>query len=116
MYILDPRSYYVQIKPIVDDEEDWTGQLEVNIIGDKQNPLQKDGLKHLQHLTELVACSIAYMEENPDYYTKLEEFLASPDNDEDEYISFKETVDDKIEKVEGNVVKLSFKSRTKGSA
>jgi|TARA_R100001510_G_scaffold53045_1_gene54277 hypothetical protein len=113
---LDPSSFYIQLKPVVDDENDWTGELEVNILHDRDNPLKKDGLIHLAHLTDLVACSIAYMEENPDYYTKMEEFLSSPDNDEGEYISFEERVDDRIEKVEGNVVKLSFQSRTKGSA
>tara|TARA_R100000951_G_scaffold28622_2_gene24543 strand:- start:84 stop:434 length:351 start_codon:yes stop_codon:yes gene_type:complete len=116
MYKTDPLSFYVQLKPQVDDEDDWTGELEVNILYDKRSPLKSDGFLHLKHLTELVACTIAYMEENPDFYENLTEFLMSPENCEDDHSSHEETVTPEIESIEGNVVRLSFNSKTRGSA
>ena len=116
MQKIDPTSFYVQLKPDLDDEDDWTGALEVNILYDRQSPLKLDGFLHLKHLTELVACTIAYMEENPEFYEKIGDFLSSPENFEDveDYLEDEETP--KIESIEGNVVKLSFKSGTKGNA
>jgi hypothetical protein len=63
------------------------------------------------HLSEVVACSVAYMEENPDLIGKIEEFIDRPDNDE---IPTKE--EPEIQYTDGNVVKLNFGSRTKGNA
>ena len=116
MQKIDPTSIYVQLKPDLDDENDWTGALEVNILYDKKSPLKRDGFLHLKHLTELVACTIAYMEENPEFYEKIGDFLLSPENFEDEEYSFDDDVTPQIESIEGNVVKLSFKSGTKGNA
>lgn len=113
---IDPTSFYVQLKPELDDEDDWTGALEVNILYDKKSPLKRDGFLHLKHLTELVACTIAYMEENPEFYEKIGDFLLSPENYEDKDSYIEDDVSPKIESVDGNVVKLSFKTKTGGSA
>lgn len=108
---IDPTSFCIQLKPVVDEDYAWTGELEVNIITDKQNPLDKASYMSMMHLSEIVACSVAYMEENPELIGKIEEFIESPDYNE---VATKEEPD--VEYTDGNVVKLHFKSRTKGSA
>lgn len=113
---IDPTSFYVELKPELDDENDWTGELEVNILYDKKSPLKLDGFLHLKHLTQLVACTIAYMEENPEFYEKIGDFLLSPEIYEDEEYQSKDDVKPHVESIEGNVVKLSFKTKTGGSA
>jgi|TARA_R100000149_G_C5786518_1_gene80049 heat shock protein HspQ len=108
---IDPTSFCIQLKPVIDADYAWTGELEVNIITDKNNPLDKPSYLSLMHLSEVVACSVAYMEENPDLIGKIEEFIDRPDNDE---IPTKE--EPEIQYTDGNVVKLNFGSRTKGNA
>jgi hypothetical protein len=110
--MIDPTSFCIQLKPVVDDEYIWTGELEVNIVTDKYNPLDKDSYIHMMHLTELVACSVAYMEQNPELIEKIEEFIDTPEYEE----TFSKGSKLEVESVEGNVVKLSFGSRTKGNA
>ena len=108
---IDPTSFCIQLKPVVDEDYAWTGELEVNIITDKENPLDRVSYMSMMHLSEVVACSVAYMEENPELITKIEEFIDSPDHDE---VTTREEPD--IQYTDGNVVKLNFKSKTKGNA
>ena len=76
---------------------------------------KRDSLLHLTHLTELVACCVAYMEDNPNFYEVMEDFLQTPDED-GVSIEYDNKIENSISKIEGNVVTLSFKSNTKGSA
>ena len=108
-------SLYIELEPEVDEEDNWTGKLEVNIHVDPDNPLEKDSLLHLTHLTELVACCVAYMEENPKFYEVMEDFLQIPDED-GVSIEYDNKIESNISKIDGNVVTLSFKSSTKGRA
>jgi|TARA_R100001591_G_scaffold116617_1_gene134022 hypothetical protein len=108
---IDPTSFCIQLKPVVDDDCAWTGELEVNIITDKNNPLDKASFVAMMHLSEVVACSVAYMEENPDLIGKIEEFIDSP-----EYEDVPTRQEPKVQYTDGNIVKLNFGSNTKGNA
>jgi len=96
---------------MVDEDCVWTGELEVNIMTDRDNPLDKSSYISMMHLTEIVACSVAYMEQNPDLIEKIEDFIESTEYDEPEIIQKPE-----YEHVDGNVIKLKFGSKTKGNA
>ena len=63
---LDHASFNIQLKPDLDEDFCWTGGLEVSITYDKSSPLDKESFLHLQNLAEIVACSVAFMEENPE--------------------------------------------------
>ena len=109
--MMDPTAFCIQLRPVVDEDYSWTGELEVNIMTDKNNPLDTASYKHMMHLTEVVACSVAYMEENPDLIEKIEEFIDSTDYEEPESDQKPE-----YEQIDGNVIKLRFGSKTKGTA
>jgi len=108
---IDPTSFCIQLKPVVDDDCAWTGELEVNIITDKNNPLDKASFVAMMHLSEVVACSVAYMEENPDLIGKIEEFIDSPEHEDTPIRQ-----EPKVQYTDGNIVKLNFGSSTKGNA
>jgi hypothetical protein len=109
--MIDPTAFCVQLRPMVDEDCVWTGELEVNIMTDKDNPLDKSSYISMMHLTEIVACSVAYMEQNPDLIEKIEDFIESTEYDEPEIIQKPE-----YEHLDGNVIKLKFGSKTKGNA
>jgi len=108
---LDATTFNIQLKPDLDEDECWTGGLEVSIAYDKYSPLDKQSFLHLQHLAEIVACSIAFMEEHPEVIKQIEDFMNETSEDEEENIS-----GHTVEEIGDNVVKLSFNSRTKGRA
>ena len=109
--ITDPTAFSIQLRPVVDEDYAWTGELEVNIVTDKENPLDKTSYMSMMHLSEIVACSVAYMEENPELIEKIEEFIDRPGYDIPETEQEPE-----VEYTEGNIVKLKFGSKTKGNA
>lgn len=109
--MVDDTSFYIQLKPTVDENYEWTGDLEVNIVTDKENPIDKNSFMSMMHLSEIVACSIAYMEENPDLISCIEDFMDSA-----EFESVKNNSKPQVEYTDGNVVRLTFGSRTKGNA
>jgi len=112
--MFDPTAISIQLKPNLDEENSWTGELEVTILYDKENPMNVSSFLHLQHLAEIVACSIAYMEKNPEVIADIERFIS--EIEEDEEVEETKSKDYNVEKLEGNVLKLSFNSNTKGSA
>jgi DNA polymerase/3'-5' exonuclease PolX len=112
---MDSTSFSVNLRPELDEENIWTGELEVSILYDKYNPMDRVSFLQLQQLAEIVACSIAYMERNPEVIADIEKFIAETETDENENDNV-ERKKHSVEHVEGNVVKLSFNSNTKGSA
>ena len=108
---LDHASFNIQLKPDLDEDFCWTGGLEVSITYDKSSPLDKESFLHLQNLAEIVACSVAFMEENPEVIKQIEDFIVETSDSEDDAIE-----NHTVENIGDNVVKLSFNSRTKGKA
>tara|TARA_R100001440_G_C2504636_1_gene117089 strand:+ start:562 stop:894 length:333 start_codon:yes stop_codon:yes gene_type:complete len=108
---IDQTSFCIQLRPVVDDDHSWTGELEVNIITDKDNPLDKASFSAMMHLSEVVACSVAYMEENPDLIGEIEEFISKPEHND---VNIKQ--EPEIQYTDGNIVKLNFKTNTRGNA
>ena len=94
-----PSAFYIELLPDLDENNNWLGGLQVNIITSKENPMQTDSRRDLLHLSQLVASSIAFMEKNVDYADKLEEFIKEPEEEI---------------KYEGNVIHFNFK--TEGNA
>ena len=108
---IDPASFTIQLRPLLDEDDCWMGGLEVSIGYNESNPMDRESFKHLERLAEIVACSVAFMEENPEFLAKIEEFVdSSPD---DAYSNEKEH---SVENIGDNVVKLTFNSSTKGKA
>lgn len=103
------RAFSINLIPKVDEKNSWTGELEVIIMTDKDNPLDSDSYNGMMHLSQLVACSVAYMEEHPSLISDIENFIDELEpEDEDSNVS--------VTHVEDNVVHLNFKTKTKGNA
>lgn len=102
-------SFSINLVPVTDEKNSWTGELEVVIMTDKENPLDSESYNSLMHLSQMIACTVAYMEENPKLISEIENFMDEHEpEDNDNSLS--------VSSVEDNVVHLSFKSRTKGNA
>ena len=41
---MNPESFYIELKPGLDEKNSWTGELEVNIIRDKTNSMDKQSM------------------------------------------------------------------------
>jgi len=102
------RAFSINLIPKIDEKNSWTGELEVVIVTDKDNPLDSDSYNGMMHLSQLVACSVAYMEEHPSLISDIENFIDELEPEEDSSVS--------VTHVEDNVVHLNFRTKTKGNA
>jgi len=85
-------TFSIDLIPELDEQDVWTGMLKINIVAEKKHlsALDKDSYDSLMHLTQLVSCTVA-------------------EDDEEDKPTIQYSSD-------SNVVKLSFKTKTKGSA
>jgi len=61
----NPASCFIELSPELDDKNAWTGGLVLNILTSKDSPLDDDSRSHLINLCQLVASTVALMEEDP---------------------------------------------------
>jgi len=96
------NSCFIELNPKC-EKNYWTGELEVNIIASERSTLDKESKDSLLHLSQLVASTVALMEQDPNLTIRLEEFV----NEAEEEI--REKNKPKVTKsVEGNVISLNF--------
>jgi len=112
MFDRRPECCYIELQPNLTKDNKWTGQVEVNILTSRNNPMDTESRNDLLHLCQLTASTVALMEQDYELADRLEEFV----NEKDEY-----TLDYDNKKVdivhgEDNIVHLSFTKETKGKA
>tara|TARA_R100000734_G_C3301987_1_gene92559 strand:- start:807 stop:1127 length:321 start_codon:yes stop_codon:yes gene_type:complete len=96
----NPNSCFIELNPKC-DKSYWTGELEVNIIASEHSSLDKESKESLLHLSQLVASTVALMEQDPNLTARLERFV----NEAEEFI--KEKSKPKVY-TEGNIIRLDF--------
>ncbi len=96
----NPNSCFIELNPKC-DKSYWTGELEVNIIASEHSSLDKESKESLLHLSQLVASTVALMEQDPNLTARLESFV----NEAEEFI--KEKSKPKVH-TEGNIIRLDF--------
>jgi len=96
----NPNSCFIELNPKC-DKSYWTGELEVNIIASEHSSLDKESKESLLHLSQLVASTVALMEQDPNLTARLESFI----NEAEEFE--KEKSKPKVH-TEGNIIRLDF--------
>ena len=110
---IKPEDFIIGIRPDIDENNVWTGEVTMNIVTSKENPLDDDDYYALLAFCKVICSSVPVMEED-DYVRKKLEDKA------DEYEKY---VEEPLKKKKGkvvdkqdNVVILSFDADTKGNA
>ena len=110
--ILRKEDFIIQLTPIVKPNTfEWSGSVVINIATSGKNPLNKKDISDLWHLCRMMCSVIPMMHEDADLMYMLDEYASNNDFSEE-----KEKDSLTIESKTGNVIKLNFKSKTKGSA
>jgi len=111
-YVQAPEDLLIRIKPHIKRKQ-WTGEIDVSIISSEDNPLNDQDFDNMMFLCELIASSIPIMEEDEYVRSALFEYAES-------YRNTMEVVDDEedvpVVDKEGNIIKINFSTKTRGSA
>lgn len=113
---IDDNDFIIRIRPHIDKEKRWSGEIDVSIINLSQNDLDDEDFNAMMYLSKLVAASIPAMDENDSIRVAmqdvLEDYEAAGNIDEEEMMDFDVDISDEGD----NVVRLTFNSKTQGSA
>ena len=97
----EPNDFIIRISPILDDNDDWTGELTVGYLTLDENYLNESDYAHVDMVTNLALSSIPLMEQDIEVRNKLYKYTTSV-LEEEEGKPVVETEDD------SNVIKLRF--------
>lgn len=113
---IDDNDFIIRIRPHIDKEKRWSGEIDVSIINLSQNDLDNEDFNAMMYLSKLVAASIPAMDENDSIRVAmqdvLEDYESAGNIDEEEMMDFDVDISDEGD----NVVRLTFNSKTQGSA
>jgi hypothetical protein len=110
---IDEGDFVIRVRPTEVDGE-WTGEIDISIISQAGNPLDDEGYTQVMHFCKMMCATVPLMEADEGLRNLVHSYVMEVVDREDE-----DMVDDDgviITKEDGNVVHLSFGSKTKGSA
>jgi len=110
---IEEGDFVIRVRPTEIDGE-WTGEIDISIISQANNPLDDEGYTQLMHFCKMMCATIPLMEANQELRELVHNYVMEVvDNDMEDVVEDDDVI---ITKEDGNVVHLSFGSRTKGSA
>tara|TARA_Y100000817_G_C16846476_1_gene540240 strand:- start:702 stop:1061 length:360 start_codon:yes stop_codon:yes gene_type:complete len=110
----EPNDFVIRLRPHMEQEE-WNGDVDISIMWDGSNHLSEDDFFRFMHLVKMICASVPMMEDNPVLRNDISDFVyesySTLENDKPVPQNQAEILDR-----QGNVVYLSFNTKTKGSA
>ncbi len=107
-------DFVIRVRPTEIDGE-WTGEVDISIISQADNPLNDEGYTQLMHFCKMMCATIPIMEQDESLRNLVHTYVMEVVDNEDEDM-LEDDSDIIITREDGNVVHLSFGSKTKGSA
>lgn len=109
---INREDFIIGIRPTLDKDDVWTGEINMNIVTSKDNPLDDDDYYSLLAFCKVICSSVPVMDEDDYVRKKLEDKAAKFEDEVEAPKNKKGKVVDK----KGNVVVLSFDAETEGNA
>ena len=113
----EPNDFAIRVRPHMLGDI-WDGAVDISIMWDGSNVLSEDDFVNLMHLTKMICASVPLMEDNPHFRNNISDFVDSVYDHVGKDPDIQEATKPIAEVVarEGNIIKLSFNTKTKGSA
>tara|TARA_R100001460_G_scaffold95432_1_gene137578 strand:+ start:329 stop:673 length:345 start_codon:yes stop_codon:yes gene_type:complete len=73
----EPNDFVIRISPILDAEDNWTGELNVGYLTMDENFLKEDDYTHIDVVTNMAVSSIPLMEDDIKFRDQLYNYTAS---------------------------------------
>tara|TARA_R100001510_G_scaffold51163_1_gene50754 strand:+ start:788 stop:1144 length:357 start_codon:yes stop_codon:yes gene_type:complete len=108
-------DFVIRVRPTEDDGE-WTGEIDISIISQADNPLDDESYGQVMHFCKMMCATVPIMEQDETIRNLVHEYVMKVvDNDAGIDVELEKELG--VEKeYDGNVVHLTFNSRTGGSA
>ena len=111
---IDEEDFVIRVRPSMSGDE-WTGEIDISIISQGGNPLNDESYGQVMHFCKMMCATVPIMEADETIRNMVHTYVMEVVDNETDYV-LEEDEDIIVTKEDGNVVHLSFGSKTKGSA
>jgi len=110
------EDFVIRVRPFADDDGEWNGEIDISILAFPENPLNDEDYDNLMHFVKMMCSSVPIMEQEESIRNLIHEYVMKVvDNEMDIDVELEEEMG--VEKTyDGNVVHLTFSTKTGGSA
>ena len=113
---LQDEDFLIRIRPFANDEGAWNGEIDISVIAMPDNPMDDEDYYHVMHFCKMMCASVPIMEEVQEMRDIVHEYVINV-LDKEMNIDVELEEEAGVEKTyDGNVVHLSFNTKTGGSA
>lgn len=113
---INEEDFLIRVRPFADDEGRWSGEVDISIMAMPDNPMDDEDYYQVMHFAKMMCASVPVMEEVEELRNIVHEYVTK-------VIDTEMDIDVELEKeagvektYDGNVVHLSFNTKTGGSA
>jgi hypothetical protein len=113
---IQDEDYLIRVRPFANDDGEWSGEVDISIMTQPDNPLNDDDYNQLMHFTKMMCAAVPVMEQVEEVRKLIHEYVMEVlDNEMEFQVELEEKA--QVEKTyDGNVVHLQFNTSTKGTA
>jgi len=105
-----PEDFTIRVRPLLDRDKNWTGEIDVVIITQPHNALSDDDYYQVMHICKMISSVIPLMEKDVKLRETVNDYVV---NKLDKDYTHDITKDSKIEKIEDNIIRINFRPETK---
>jgi len=101
------NDFILRMKPCFNQQGDWDGYIDMEIITDNENTMKKSDYIQLMQCSSLVASSLPLMEINEDFREMLCDYAESV-IEEKELLKKKDIIKESVANSDGTIIKVNF--------
>ena len=110
----EDEDFVIRVRPSLNGD-DWTGEIDISIISQANNPLNDEGNNQVMNFFKMMCATVPIMEQDETIRNLVHTYVMEI-VDKETTVVVEEEDELVITKEDGNVVHLNFGSKTKGSA
>lgn len=113
---INDEDFIIRVRPFADDNGEWSGEIDIAIMASETNPMTDEDYLQVMHFAKMMCATVPIMEQEANIRDLVHNYVMDV-IDNELHIDVELEDDAPIEKTyDGNVVHLSFNTKTGGSA
>jgi len=109
------EDFIIRIRPGIESGE-WSGEIDIAIISGADNPLDDESYGQVMHFCKMMCATVPIMEADEHIRDFVHNYVMEVIDNDPEYMVELEEEAGVEKEYDGNVVRLTFNSKTGGSA
>ena len=107
----------IRVRPFADDDGKWSGEVDISIMAMPDNPLDDEDYYQVMHFAKMMCAAVPVMEEVEEVRIAVDAYVKDIiDNDTQLELKIEPDKPTVEKTYDGNVVRLTFDTKTGGSA